>query len=523
MIRFMVANFALLTAFLFLFNHLLSTRLLEKHRTLPFQLLVGVLHGCCALLLLLFSYKLNESTYLDFRHILVISSAYFGGLPASIATALFLAFGRTVMLGEFSATSVLALVSIGMAGVGSGLIMRYVKHYWHSWLLSLLNSMAIITILSFIRGITWDTVSYLLLVCLGGLFTATLISFFTSSNRLSAELERSERRYRSLHALQEAIFQSGAGVAVTVMDCGGRITHINKAAETMLGYSAEELIDGESPLIYHDSNEIRAYGEALFARTGKKAEGLDVLLRSAVEDGAEGREWTYVRKDGVALTVWLTLSPLLLDGRTAGCVGIATDISERKKMEEKLKQLSMLDGLTGIANRRFFDETLMQEWSKAKASSTENNYGVSLILFDIDHFKAYNDMYGHLAGDECLRKVSAIARTMSERHQATIARYGGEEFAVILSGAPVGRAAQLAEELRHAVESCGIPHLGAKSGQVITISVGASDMRPEAGASPDELIAEADTALYYSKGHGRNRVTDYYTMRAAAMGDLSSL
>ncbi|AET61032.1 diguanylate cyclase [Paenibacillus terrae] len=507
MLRYMIANFALLTAFLFLFNHLFRRYLMEDHRTLRFKLLTGITHGCCALLLLLFSYQINETSFIDFRHIVVISSAYFGGLPASLVTALFFVLGRVTLVGTFtpSPASMTPLLSITLAAAGSGIIMQVVKCYKHRWLLSVLLSMTLITVVSLMRGITKDTYSYLALVGLGGLFAASLIAFFSTTNQLTKQLEQSERKYRSLHALQEAIFQSAVGTAIIAIDWQGQITHANKGTEKMLGYRADELIGKESPLIFHDPNEVEAYGKELSEKTGKPIHGLDVFFYSAAEYASEGREWSYIRKDGARITVLLTLSPLLLDGKTAGVIGLAKDISERKKMEEQLKQLSLLDGLTKIANRRFFDEMLKQEWQNA----AQNNKGLSLIFLDIDHFKAYNDLYGHQAGDDCLRKVTAIAKKTINHPAATIARYGGEEFTIILPDTSAKRAAQLAESLRLAIENTAIHHNGARMKSVVTVSIGVATCYPDSNNVPEELIAKADEALYYAKGHGRNRIINY--------------
>lgn len=224
----------------------------------------------------------------------------------------------------------------------------------------------------------------------------------------------------------------------------------------------------------------------------------------------EGREWSYIRKDGSRLTISLIVSPLWLDGEISGFIGTATDITERKKVENTLQQLSLMDGLTEIANRRNFDETLIREWKRAKRNGSQN--GLSLIMFDIDYFKAYNDSYGHQAGDDCLRKVTAIAKGTAGRPSDTLARYGGEEFAIILPDTNSTGALRLAEKLRFAVENERIPHVGSKISDVVTISIGVSTYVPNAAILPEQLIAEADQALYYSKANGRNSVKDYHAI-----------
>ncbi|WP_410514572.1 diguanylate cyclase [Paenibacillus sp. BR2-3] len=506
----MIANFALLTAFLFLFNQLFRHFLTKRSHSLQFKLLVGILHGVCALLLLLFSFRVNQTTFIDFRHIIVICSAFFGGLPASLVTALFVVIGRLSFFGPLTSTAMAASVTITLLGIGSGLIMQSIEQYWRRWIFSLLLSVTLILTMSLLFGATMDTFIYLVLILSGGLFSAAMIAFFSYSNQLAQELENSERRYRSLHMLQEAIFQSSVGTMITVFDPEGRITHINRAANTMLGYQADELIGRETPLIFHDPEEIAAYSGELSRMMGKPFSGIDVLVYCSMKGPSEGREWSYIRKDGYRLTISLIVSPLWLDGEITGFIGTATDITERKKMENTLQQLSLMDGLTEIANRRNFDETLKKEWKRAERNGSLN--GLSLIMLDIDYFKAYNDSYGHQAGDDCLRKVTAIGKRTVERSSDTIARYGGEEFAIILPDTNAKGASELAERLRFAIENERIPHLGSKISDVVTISVGFSTCNPNAGGLPEQLIADADQALYYSKANGRNRVTDYQAL-----------
>ena len=176
-----------------------------------------------------------------------------------------------------------------------------------------------------------------------------------------------------------------------------------------------------------------------------------------------------------------------------------------EKLAERLRYLSHRDGLTGVANRRYFDETLEREWRRSQREDDP----ISMILFDLDSFKAYNDNYGHLEGDECLRKVGAAAGGQLMRPTDFLARYGGEEFAVVLPGSDEEGAVTVAERLRAAVQELAIPHFFSLTGlDVATISVGVATARPKAddGSQPGSLIGAADAALYEAKRQGRNRV-----------------
>lgn len=171
---------------------------------------------------------------------------------------------------------------------------------------------------------------------------------------------------------------------------------------------------------------------------------------------------------------------------------------------EQLRRLSSLDGLTGVANRRQFDITIRQEFQRARRNQTS----LSVIMIDIDNFKAYNDIYGHQAGDNCLRQVSVVLGVVLKRPNDLLARYGGEEFAVILPDTNEEGAKNLAEVLRQAVEGLKIPHrLASQNTPVITISLGVATRVPRQEDEYHSLIAAADKALYQSKRAGRNCVT----------------
>ena len=179
-----------------------------------------------------------------------------------------------------------------------------------------------------------------------------------------------------------------------------------------------------------------------------------------------------------------------------------------RKLDEanrELTRLSTADGLTGIANRRRFDETLLKEWRRCAREERP----LSLLLVDVDFFKPYNDSYGHQVGDECLK---AVARTLAQalhRPSDLAARYGGEEFGVILPGTDEQGALAVAESLREAVQQLGITHRFSDVAQVVTISIGLACMTPQRGNESGfiRLLKEADEALYQAKTGGRNRIT----------------
>ncbi|WP_204103725.1 MULTISPECIES: diguanylate cyclase [Spirulina sp. CCY15215] len=186
--------------------------------------------------------------------------------------------------------------------------------------------------------------------------------------------------------------------------------------------------------------------------------------------------------------------------RAAFIVGI--DITKRQQTLEVLQRLATFDGLTQIANRRCFDETLEREWRRM----VREEEPLSLILCDIDHFKLYNDTYGHPAGDSCLQKVAAAIAGVAQRPGDLVARYGGEEFALILPNTPSYGAVTVAKSIRKSLKKLQIVHGKSRSGQYVTISVGIASLIPTTRSTAEGLLQSADRALYQAKKEGRDRI-----------------
>ena len=180
------------------------------------------------------------------------------------------------------------------------------------------------------------------------------------------------------------------------------------------------------------------------------------------------------------------------------------DHTEHQAQAELLRKLAYVDGLTGIANRRSLDETLANEWSRCARSGSP----LALLMIDIDHFKAYNDLYGHQKGDACLQAVAAALSGCMARPHDVVARYGGEEFVCMLAECDLEGARVVAERLCGAVFGQAIAHAGSPVAPVVTVSIGLACATPEAGTDPDALVERADAHLYRAKASGRNRVFD---------------
>jgi len=208
---------------------------------------------------------------------------------------------------------------------------------------------------------------------------------------------------------------------------------------------------------------------------------------------------------GIALALKLnrqTIDLLRREAEGADLVAkLATANDELEAVNRALRTLATTDALTGVANRRSFDLTAEKEWRRMAREAQP----LGLLIIDVDNFKAYNDHYGHPAGDACLRTVASTAAAAVRRPGDLLARYGGEEFAVILPGTDGDGSMKVAEEIRRQIENEGLPHAASTIGHV-TVSIGVAAMFPDQNAMLEQLTARADAALYMAKRAGRNRV-----------------
>lgn len=196
-------------------------------------------------------------------------------------------------------------------------------------------------------------------------------------------------------------------------------------------------------------------------------------------------------------------------GTVDSLIGFMFDISERKQTEQQLitlqkelEELSFRDGLTGVANRRRFDALMELEWSNAR----RNRQPLSLVMLDIDYFKQYNDRYGHLEGDICLKRVARTLASSATRARDLLARFGGEEFVLVLPETDEAAARKLAERCRELILGEQIPHAQSAIGSVLTISLGVGSVIPAHGDELLPFIDAVDKRLYAAKQQGRNRI-----------------
>jgi diguanylate cyclase (GGDEF)-like protein/PAS domain S-box-containing protein len=300
---------------------------------------------------------------------------------------------------------------------------------------------------------------------------------------LARQLAELEAAQEGLRLADTVVRHTGEGVLV--LDPELRVVSANPGFVRITGHDAAGAV-GKTPPLFDDD-----------------AEALQ-QVRTRMQAGShwDGTLWAR-RVDGDRFPLDASVDRVLdAQGRVQHYVMVFRDVTEQKLLEDRLRELSATDGLTLLANRRSFDETLERQWHHA----TRHGEPVSLVMIDIDYFKPYNDIYGHGAGDRCLQQV-ATAIAAGVRHEgALVARYGGEEFAVILPRTDAATASEIAEGLRRRVEALGIAHTGNPVSSRITISVGISTRTPPQTDDFIDLMHSADQALYRAKEGGRNGV-----------------
>lgn len=296
------------------------------------------------------------------------------------------------------------------------------------------------------------------------------------------------------------VFNIGPDAMMFSLLADGTLIDVNERFSVVTGYTREESI-GKTTL------EV-----GLWRESSARNQFLETMNNTGF---CENMEFEFGRKDGSRFVGALSSRPLMIDG-VVHAVSLIRDMTENKQAETQIQQLiqqlekernsaqltSVTDSLTGLSNRRYFDEALKKEFFGLKRTGRD----LSLIMIDVDFFKPYNDQYGHMAGDECLRNLAEVFRKMVMRAPDVVARYGGEEFMIILPNTDHRGATTLAEDIRKAVEALEMPHESSHLSKFVTISLGVVTGTPSEMDSPDLLVGLVDDTLYQAKNAGRNRV-----------------
>jgi len=347
----------------------------------------------------------------------------------------------------------------------------------------------------------WDMENELLLECALVLLGLTALFAFRyrwncvrlrrelrTSREACAVAQESEQRYRSvLQAAQD-------GIVITDLD--GLVRSANPAVLIQLGIGDEKDVLGTDVVkLLHQVD---------------RQQSRDSIQRMFQGESYGVHDFRGLSKDGSELYVSVN-AEFILDpkGERCGIVFVGRNVSERKAVElalsesnRRLSELSITDGLTEIANRRHFDEVFATE----HARHIRTGRTLSLIMLDVDHFKRFNDNFGHLAGDECLKSIAQVLRCSARRSSDLAARYGGEEFACILPETDYEGAMCVAEKIRTGILRLAIPHESNSPGAVVSASLGVVSVRCFVGKNRCELISCADEMLYRAKAQGRDRI-----------------
>ncbi len=305
--------------------------------------------------------------------------------------------------------------------------------------------------------------------------------------------------YRLRERLQATVQNSLTGI-ITI-NAEGTITKVNPSASETFGYRPREII-GKTV-------------DEIFPGTDLR-EGIENFIQKG-DPGIIGRrmEKQARRSDGSCFPAQVELNEIRTEeGIQFVCmvIDISTEVEYRQKLEEAnekleeknkyLERLSVFDSLTGIPNRRRFEEKLTDEWDRCR----REKQSLGILIIDIDNFKLYNDYYGHPAGDRCLKRVAGILKDQIKRSIDIIARYGGEEFAAILPDTDLKGSQKVAGSIRQAVEKNRIEHEVSEVAEVVTVSVGVASAIPSEAEDEWELVEKADKALYRAKQAGKNQV-----------------
>jgi diguanylate cyclase (GGDEF)-like protein len=295
-------------------------------------------------------------------------------------------------------------------------------------------------------------------------------------------------------------------VPTFVLSPDRRVIIWNKACERLTGVSADEVIGtSEHWRGFYDEPRY-CLADTLVLGQARDFSSL-YSSHTPMSDDAPGwraENWCTMPRAGRQCYLAIDAGPIFDEsGELIAVVETLRDMTLQKEAQMALQRLAARDGLTGIANRRCFDEALAAEWHRAQRDQTS----LALLLIDVDHFKRYNDTYGHQKGDDCLKNIARAMEDKIFRPADLLARYGGEEFVILMPNTDTTGAQMVANRIVHHVHEQAIPHEASDIGQRVSISVGVAATVPGQHLEADRLLAAADKALYAAKHSGRNRVS----------------
>lgn len=499
MIKDFVSNAALLIASFSIMGVLFKDKPLHTSSPLSSKLYWGLCFGVLGNILMAFSIQINSSTIADLRHLAIVIAATFGGYIPAFISAVLIAAGRILLFG-MNESSLLGSIGAILTGIICGGISKlHCSRTFKAFQMNLIG-LVIVSIIFIIRIDNLQTLKNVLTMhyfisLIGGFFAYHFFLFVVKSYEVQNQLNYNVMKLKETEERFRLIAEYSSDM-ITMHNEKAEYIYISPAVKEIIHFEYPELLGKKMDVFIHP-DDVKQTKD---------------MFEKALHEGVA--ESTYRYRTSMGDYVWIesTLKSVHFeeDGSKKVII-VSRNITDRKLTEQKLQeanqllnQLSYMDGLTGVANRRYFDETLEKEWSK----SFTTKLPITLIMLDIDYFKKYNDTYGHLTGDSCLQSIAqAIKNRVTENTDYTFCRYGGEEFSLILPSTGLETGMIAAKQIQETLQLLKIPHISSDISNIVTLSIGIASMIPTDFEKPQTLIQSADSALYLSKTRGRNTIS----------------
>lgn len=478
-------NVSILISFLLIIGQIFKNNTFNIKQTYKFQSLLGIVFGILGIVLMLFTIKMTDTVIIDLRNIPIICAGILGGPVAAMTSAIVIGVFRLLHFG-ISTASIVAhliawLVGIEVAFISVLKLSRLNKLIYMFIFAMVLSNFALFYIVRDLDKLI-EILAYYWPIYLFG----AILACFTCEYIISANINNKINQYYRITA-------DNVSDMITTHESGGKIKFVSPTVYKLFGYTQEEFIGTNSYNYIHpdDVADVRNSFSSL------KLSGEDTMqtLRMKKKDGSY---------------VWVEISVKIINASdgTMEMVCVTRDISDRKEIENELKhakeqaeKLAYTDYLTGVLNRRAFENRVYQEFNRVLREESS----ISIIITDLDYFKKINDNYGHQAGDHALREFTKCLSNMCRPYDF-IGRYGGEEFIICLPNTDCEQAEIIADRMRKAVEELKIYHESDMGPVHLTASFGVSSSTPDIEEDVEILILNADKAMYKAKTCGRNMV-----------------
>jgi diguanylate cyclase (GGDEF)-like protein/PAS domain S-box-containing protein len=494
-----IFNVSLLIASIYIMGQIFKDRPLEHSSSMSTKLYWGISYGVLGIVLMISSIQISSDVIADLRHLAIIIPAAFGGFLPAFITGILIALGRLLMLG-ISETSLIAASGALIIGIACGLFSRFkfnttLKAFSMNFIGLIITSIVFLIIIKDPIVLEDILIIHYPMSLFGGLLAYHFSVFIANSNESRRQLHSSLIKLKETEERFRLLAEYSSDM-ITMHGEMGEYKYISPAVKEILHYEYPDLLGKQISDFIHPDD----------------VKGTEEIFNIALSEGFADYTYRYRAKHGEYVWMESTLKSVPYHEENGKRIIIVSrNITERKMTEEKLQKanqllnrLSYMDGLTGAQNRRYFDESLNKEWEKLSLTKCP----LTLLMFDIDYFKKFNDTYGHLAGDHCLKLIAdAIKNLKTAGNSFIFCRYGGEEFAIILPSTDSKEGINFANILQETINSLKIPHIGSEISNNVTISIGIATMIPDTKIHSQKLIQLADLALYSSKEHGRNQIT----------------